>query len=222
MRDEQGFADFTAARSEALRRQAYLLTGSEGRASRVTERALAETGRRWSRLGSAAAAEEHARRSVAGLALRSRGTAPAVAATPLGTALPTEDAGEAVWRALAGLPPRRRAVLVLRYDEGLSDAAAGARLGIPAATAAAEAEAGLGTLRSLLRRRGRPEDLLPTALATRHPTPAGRALASGAPGRGFGLGRRRRRDVGGRASTRARAHASEPRSDRRARRATAR
>jgi DNA-directed RNA polymerase specialized sigma24 family protein len=182
MRDQQGFADFAAAESATLRRQAYLLTGSVQRAEQVVARALAETGKRWSRLGGTAAAEEHARRLVAAGAVRSRGAVPAVALTSLGTALPTDDAGEAVWRALAGLPPRRRAVLVLRYDEGLSDAAVADRLGLPAATVAAEGESGLAALRSLLRRRGRPEDLLPAALATRTadlppaPDPTGAAV----------------------------------------------
>ena len=178
MRDEQGFADFASARAGDLRRQAYLLTGSPERAGRVAERALAETGRRWDKLGGPAAAEEHAKRVVVAGALRSRGAAPAVAHTPLGTAAPTDDSGEAVWRALAGLPSRRRAVLVLRYDEGLDDAAVGARLGVPAATAAAEGEAGLAALRSLLRRRGKPEDLLPGALAD---TPLPESLSPSTP-----------------------------------------
>jgi DNA-directed RNA polymerase specialized sigma24 family protein len=194
MRDQQGFADFAAAQSGPLRRQAYLLTGSVSRADRIVERALADTGRRWSRLGSASAAAAHARGLVAAGAVRSRGAVPAVALTSLGTALPTDDAGEAVWRALAGLPPRRRAVLVLRYDEGLSDAAVAERLGVPAATVAAEGEAGLAALRSLLRRRGAPEDLLPTTLAARaaelpapppHPAPgAPSSPASGGAGGG--------------------------------------
>ena len=172
MRDQQGFTDFASARAGDLRRQAYLLTGSPERAVRLADKALAETGRRWDRLGGAVAAEEHARRVVAVGSLRGRGVTPMVALTARGTAAPTDDAGEAVRRALAGLPPRRRAVLVLRYDEGLDDAAVGARLGLPPATAAAEGEAGLITLRSLLRRRGRPEDLLATALAqTPLPTP---------------------------------------------------
>jgi DNA-directed RNA polymerase specialized sigma24 family protein len=172
MRDQQGFTDFASARAGDLRRQAYLLTGSPERAVRLADKALAETGRRWDRLGGAVAAEEHARRVVAVGSLRGRGVTPMVALTARGTAAPTDDAGEAVRRALAGLPPRRRAVLVLRYDEGLDDAAVGARLGMPPATAAAEGEAGLVTLRSLLRRRGRPEDLLATALAqTPLPTP---------------------------------------------------
>lgn len=205
MREQQGFAEFAAARSDALRRQAYLLTGSAERADRVLERALADTGRRWARLGTAAAAEAHARRLVASGAVRSRGGSAPVASTSLGTALATDDAGEAVWRALAGLPPRRRAVLVLRYDEGLSDAGVAERLGLPAATVAAEGEAALVTLRSLLRRRGDPETLLPDTLTTRAatlPPPAGRPAAGATPatdsrpgvvagpGRSSGKGRR--------------------------------
>jgi len=126
MRDQQGFTDFATARAGDLRRQAYLLTGSPERAVRLADKALAETGRRWDRLGGVVAAEEHARRVVATGSLRGRGVTPAVALTARGTAAPTDDAGEAVRRALAGLPPRRRAVLVLRYDEGLDDAAVGA------------------------------------------------------------------------------------------------
>ncbi|HYT10575.1 MAG TPA: sigma factor-like helix-turn-helix DNA-binding protein, partial [Mycobacteriales bacterium] len=103
-----------------------------------------------------------------------------------------ESDSDATWRALASLPPRRRVVLVLRYDEGLGDEAAGARVGLPPGTVAAEAEAGLAALRSILRRRGRPEDLVPVALAdpVRTPPTAARPVVDGVPGR---PGRRRRR-----------------------------
>jgi DNA-directed RNA polymerase specialized sigma24 family protein len=175
MRDEQGFADFASARSEALQRQAYLLTGSTERAARIGTRALEDTARRWDKLGGAGAAEEHARRVVATEALHAVRRETARPAAPS----PDEADGEAVWRALAGLPPRRRAVLVLRYDEGLDDIAAGARLGIPPATAAAEATAALNSLRILLSRRGTPENLIPAALTSRNlpPTPAPRPAA---------------------------------------------
>src|SRR5918993_4626815 len=82
------------------------------------------------------------------------------------------DDAEAVWRALASLPPRRRAVLVLRYDEGLDDPSIAARLGVAAGAVATDGEAGIAALRSILRRRGRPEDLLGPALAARIAPPA--------------------------------------------------
>jgi len=81
MRDQQGFTDFATARAGDLRRQAYLLTGSPDRAVRLADKALAETGRRWDRLGGVVAAEEHARRVVATGSLRGRGVTPAVALT---------------------------------------------------------------------------------------------------------------------------------------------
>ena len=82
------------------------------------------------------------------------------------------DDAEAVWRALASLPPRRRAVLVLRYDERLDDPSIAARLGVRAGAVATDGEAGIAALRSILRRRGRPEDLLGPALAVRTAPPA--------------------------------------------------
>jgi DNA-directed RNA polymerase specialized sigma24 family protein len=195
MRDKQGFAEFAAACAGAVRRQALLLTGQPERAARLAERALADTARHWERLvasGGPAAAEEHARRRLATSTLRRspRGRRPRPAArltagrdgssrSDLG---PVADPGlaagqrpesdsDATWRALASLPPRRRVVLVLRYDEGLGDEAVGARTGLPAGTVAADAEAGLAALRSILRRRGHPEDLVPAALADPARTP---------------------------------------------------
>ncbi|HEX6756316.1 MAG TPA: sigma factor-like helix-turn-helix DNA-binding protein, partial [Mycobacteriales bacterium] len=88
-----------------------------------------------------------------------RGTGrPAGGGTAVAETGPTGAASDvaAAWRALGALPARRRAALVLRYDEGLDDAAIGARLGLSPAGAAAEQEAGLAALRSLLRLRGAP------------------------------------------------------------------
>jgi DNA-directed RNA polymerase specialized sigma24 family protein len=167
MRDKQGFAEFAAARGGALRRLALLLTGDPERAARLADQALAEVSRRWRRYaasGGAAAAEAHVRRLLAVGAIRRH---PAIPASAEGS-----GDSELVWRGLASLPPRRRVVLVLRFDEGLDDAAIGERLGLPPDAAAAEREAGMAALRSILLRRGRPEDLLPAALAA-VPAPVG-------------------------------------------------
>jgi DNA-directed RNA polymerase specialized sigma24 family protein len=175
MRDKQGFAAFAAGRGGALLRQALLLTGEPERAERATRQALAGTARRWGRLAGPDAAEEHARRLLAAAAARRSATA-----TP---PAPAGDADrELVWRGLASLPPRRRVVLVLHADEGLDDPAIGARLGLPADAVRAEREAGMAALRSILLRRGRPDELLPAALAgvgadLPAPPPARRRLA---------------------------------------------
>ncbi|MGH3735442.1 MAG: sigma-70 family RNA polymerase sigma factor [Micromonosporaceae bacterium] len=56
------------------------------------------------------------------------------------------DAG--LWQALATLPRRQRAVLVLRYYEGLSDAEIATHLGISTGTVRSQASRALGKLRA--------------------------------------------------------------------------
>jgi RNA polymerase sigma factor (sigma-70 family) len=51
------------------------------------------------------------------------------------------------WRLLATLPPRQRAVLVLRYYEDLPDAAIASALGCAESAVRAYASRGLATLR---------------------------------------------------------------------------
>ena len=52
-----------------------------------------------------------------------------------------------VWAALAGLPPRQRAVVVLRYYESLSDDEIAAVLGISRGTVRSQASRALDKLR---------------------------------------------------------------------------
>ncbi|MEV0195026.1 sigma-70 family RNA polymerase sigma factor [Nonomuraea sp. NPDC050691] len=52
-----------------------------------------------------------------------------------------------VWQRLRALSARQRAVLVLRYYEGLADEEIAARLGISQATVRGQASRGLATLR---------------------------------------------------------------------------
>ncbi|GEA86839.1 RNA polymerase sigma factor [Cellulomonas cellasea] len=54
---------------------------------------------------------------------------------------------DAMWRLLAGLPPRQRTVLVLRYYEGLDDAEIGSVLATTPATVRSHASRALATLR---------------------------------------------------------------------------
>ena len=197
--DKQAFEDFTTVRGPALSRTAYLLTGDRDRAAALVERALADTYRSWARLDPDTA-DGYARRALLAALLGHRrprptrrdrpegpqalGAGPAAPVAPVAPAAqvtgPTVAPGaasevvtdaDAVWRALGSLPPRRRAVLVLRYDGRCSDAAIAALLGTSPAAVSGEADAALAGLGRILRRRGRPEDLLPAAL--------GRAVGEG-------------------------------------------
>lgn len=116
-------------RSRRLRRQAYLLTGDPRRAEWLTHRALATAQTRSPHLDPAQV-EEFAHAELV------RGFLEAAAGDrrdPTATARHDGNGYAAVWDALRGLPPRRRAVLVLRYDEGLSEAHIAERLAAPRA-----------------------------------------------------------------------------------------
>ena len=128
-----------------LLRQAYLLTGEPERAHEFADRAAR----------AARAAEAHGHRLDPTEALE-RAKAELVrsyVADP-GRPPPAVDGGPtphpdvAMWRAVCRLPPRRRAVIVLRYDEGLSEEHAAARMGTTPRLVRADVDAAMLTLRT--------------------------------------------------------------------------
>jgi RNA polymerase sigma-70 factor (sigma-E family) len=155
--DEEEFRRFVAARSRALLRTAYLLTGSQSGAEDLLQTALGKTYRVWSRLGSPAAYEAYVRTTLARTAASwwRRRRREAESLVGLGsTASPSTDDPVAdrdeMWRQLLLLPVRQRAVLVLRYYEGLSEAEIGQMLGCAPGTVKSQAHRGLATLRRRL------------------------------------------------------------------------
>ncbi len=165
---ERAFRSFATARSVGLRRQAYLLTGDRSSAEFLAERALLAAHLQYRQFGSAGV-DEFARAELVRSFVADAYTdwRPRSAAT-LG---PDRRPGgafrgrAAVWEALRSLPPRRRAVIVLRYDEGLSEEQIARRLGRPRNNVVADAEAGMLTLRTALGGSTEPGELLPAALA---------------------------------------------------------
>jgi len=154
--DEADFAAFVATRSAALLSFAHVLTGDRHDAEDVVQTALAATALGWHRLRSKENPEGYVRRAIVTTHLnrqrrrpwleRSTGEVPEPADPGPGRA---EDLDErdAMWRVLATLPPRQRAVLVLRYYEDLSEADIADVLGCSRGTVKSQAAKALERLR---------------------------------------------------------------------------
>jgi RNA polymerase sigma-70 factor (sigma-E family) len=161
-RDEQEFRQYFAARRDAVRRSAYLLCGDWHRADDLAQTAFVALHRRWHKIRDRAALDAYVRRSVVRAVIdesrrpwrreRFTGEVPDVADTASGA----PDIGEAVatrsalLAALAKVPPRQRAVLVLRYLEGLDVSGAAAALGCTEGTVKSQTSRGLAALRAEL------------------------------------------------------------------------
>ena len=154
---DRSFEAFVAERSTALLRTAYLLTGDRGHAEDLLQTALIKTYRHWGRLTNTDDPTAFVRRVLvtthAGWRRRVR-VSEFVSTTPLlaGAVEPAFDPAErdAMTAALATLPPRMRAVLVLRYWEDLSEAGTAEALGCSVNTVKTHTSRGLARLRTLL------------------------------------------------------------------------
>ncbi len=151
---EEEFREFVAARSGALLRTAYLLTGDWATAEDLLQTALTKTYLAWKRLGGIEAVEPYARRvmintSTSWWRRRWHGERP--------TDVLPERAGadeiepqldrDLLWRHLKTLPARQRAVLVLRFYEDMSEAQTAALLDISPGTVKSQTSRALATLR---------------------------------------------------------------------------
>jgi RNA polymerase sigma-70 factor (sigma-E family) len=153
-RSFDGLDALVAERGSALLATAVLLTGSRAAGEDLLQGALERLMRSWGRVREDR--ERYLRRTMYHLAvdqwrLRRRRSEVALAAEPPGQS----DAADAVAlrqaliQALALLPPRQRAVLVLRYWEQLSEAEAADVLGCSVGTVKSTASRGLSRLREL-------------------------------------------------------------------------
>jgi RNA polymerase sigma-70 factor (sigma-E family) len=151
------FSEYFAARVHALRNTAHLLCGDWHRAEDITQLAMLRLYVAWPRLARREALDAYARRVVVRTFLaenrRSRWQREQLTDTPPDTATTTaDDSAERLLlvRALAAVPPKQRAVLVLRYWNDLSVAEVAAVLRCSAGTVKSQAARGLAALRQRL------------------------------------------------------------------------
>jgi RNA polymerase sigma-70 factor (sigma-E family) len=156
MSEPEGFREFVAARSPALLRTAWMLTGDAHLAEDLLQAALARTWPHWLRLRDGQP-EAYVRKVMVRLTgswwrRRWRGETPtaAVPEAASGDVFAAVDERAVLLAALGGLPTRQRQVVVLRYYDDLSERQVADLLGCSVGTVKSQAARGLGKLRAAL------------------------------------------------------------------------
>lgn len=122
--------DFAAARLTALLRYAVLLSGDREEARDIVQEVLTRALVKWGRISTVAEPYGYVRRMVTNEFLSRqrrrrvwmvplRGDVVDGPGAPTAAEAPTDDDG--LWQLLSRLPRQQRAVIVLRYYEGLTD-----------------------------------------------------------------------------------------------------
>ena len=155
---DDGFAEFVTRWSPALLRVAFLLTSDRGEAEDLLQTALLKTSRHWGRIADHEAAYPYVRRVLVTThtSWRRRRRVHEVLVDQLpepAAAAAGPDAGRAL-QALEELPPKMRAVVVLRWYEGLSEAETAEALGVSLGSVKSQASRGRARLRELLEQPG--------------------------------------------------------------------
>ena len=149
---ERDFEEFVAARSGALLRTAYLLTGSHQDAEDLVQTALLKAVPRWGRVREH---EPYVRRILVHESVtrwrRRRWRETSTERLPELPARASDVDDRLVLRqALARLAPRQRAVIVLRYFDDLTEAQTADALGISVGTVKSQSRDALARLRALV------------------------------------------------------------------------
>jgi RNA polymerase sigma-70 factor (sigma-E family) len=162
------FSSFVRAHSTALLRSAFLLTGERAAAEDLVQDTFLRLLPRWSKVMAADVPLAYVRRSLTNNFLngrRRRAGHELLFADPPERGYDSDPSGplsdrELVRGLLADLPPKQRAVLVLRFYEDLSDAQIAADLGCRQGTVRSIVSRALAALRAETERRSR--DISPT------------------------------------------------------------
>jgi RNA polymerase sigma-70 factor (sigma-E family) len=146
------FDEYVVARGDALHRTAFLLTHDHGLAEDLVQTALARSWRAWARIQGDP--DAYVRRVMVNTFAswwrrrwngeRATGEVPDVVHGDHGDDVARRDG---LLRALAGLPRRQRAVIVLRFFEDLTEAQTAAALGVTVGTVKSQTAKALASLR---------------------------------------------------------------------------
>ncbi|MDQ3886032.1 MAG: SigE family RNA polymerase sigma factor [Actinomycetota bacterium] len=159
--DEQEFAEYFVARRDAVRRTAYLICGDWHRADDLAQTAFVALHRRWRKIRDKRALDAYVRRSLMRAAIdesrRPWRREHAVEELPDTSSNGFEDTVDnvvarrsALVDGLQRVPPRQRAVLVLRFFEGQSVADVATALNCTEGTVKSQTARGLDALRAAL------------------------------------------------------------------------
>ena len=152
------FDRFVADNANGLVRTAYLMVGDLHEAEDLMQETLFKVASKWPRVSSMENPVAYTRRTLVNLALhgspkRSRNRAELKVTPPAETASNAAhlDIHDELFDALAALPPRQRAALVLRYFLDLPEADVAAALGCSLGTVKSSTSRGLKRLEQMLR-----------------------------------------------------------------------
>ena len=153
---EGDFSDYVAARSRALLRTAYLLTGDWHRAQDLVQTSLERCWPRWRRVRAGGDPDAYVRRAMlntfrSDARRRWRGEVPTGEPpehAQVGDAHAVVELRHALLAAVLGLPPRQRSVLVLRFFDDLTEAQTAAALCCGVGTVKSSASRALAALRA--------------------------------------------------------------------------
>lgn len=155
---EDEFAEFVAGALPRLLRFGHVLTGNPAAAEDLVQTALGRSWRAW-RLHRIDNPHAFVRKvmvnSYASWYRRHGLMREVVSATPAGGGITEDEAcriddRDEMWRALASLPPRQRAVIVLRYYEDLSELEIAAVMGTSPGTVKSQSARALRRLAQVL------------------------------------------------------------------------
>jgi RNA polymerase sigma-70 factor (sigma-E family) len=152
------YDDFYVALWPRLVRVTYAVSGDLGVAEDAVQTAFAKAYRSWRKVSRLDAPEAYVRRMAVNEVLTTRRRAHSrrevtraeLPDAPGPTSYDGTLAHDEMWSAVSALPPRQRAVLVLRYYEDLSEQQIADVLGCRPGTVKSQAAAALATLRTRL------------------------------------------------------------------------